>query len=71
MEDLLDQVKLLWNNSLMPKLWKTSVDLTPVKKRDLVLLPFSTNSVRARTREAEGVHSWNWVLPFGDRGGKH
>lgn len=39
-KDQLDQVMLLWNDNLMPKLWKTSTDLTPVKKRDLILLPF-------------------------------
>lgn len=70
-EDQLDQLKLLWNDSLMLKLWKTSTDLTPVKKRNLVLLPFSTHSTRPRTREAEGMHSGNQVLPFGDQGGRH
>ena len=69
-EDQLDQLKLLWYDSLMSKLWKTSTDLTPAKKRDLILLPFSTNSTRTRTREA-GAHSWNQVLPFGDQGGRH
>jgi len=68
-EDQLNELKLLWNNSLMLKLWKISTDLTPVRKWDLVLLAFSTNSKRARTREA-WVHSWHHVLPFRDQGGR-
>lgn len=71
-KDQLDQVMLLWNDNLMPKLWKTSTDLTPVKKRDLILLPFPTNPMRIeKIREAERVHRWNQDLPFKDHGGRH
>lgn len=67
LENQLDYFKLLWNDSLMLKLWKTSSDLTPVKKEILFSCPFLPQEKEQKQKECTaGIRAFFLGTKVGD-----